>query len=102
MINPGWAPCLDCENTEFVKTTTASIAFMHLRMASHLPEMPLQTIACFLQWNDSQAVFIRRYLLNVLLAKESVFRQFTYFYNSKKGNISSREDVLDRILEFVV
>ena len=102
MINPGWAPCRDCENIEFVKTTTASIVFMHLRMASHLPEMPLQTIATFIQWNDSHAVFRRRYLLNVLLAKESEFRQFTYFYNNKKGNISSREDVLDRILCFVV
>ena len=101
MINPGWAPCLDCENVEFVKKTTASIVFMHLRKASHLPEMPLQFVATFLQWNDSHTEFKRHYLLNVLLARESVFRQFTLFYNKKRCNISAREDVIDRILCFV-
>ena len=101
MINLGWAPCLDCENVEFVKKTTASIVFMHLRTASHLLEIPLQFVATFRQWNDSHTKFKRHYLLNVLLARDSVFRQFTFFYNKKRGNLSAREDVIDRIVCFV-
>ena len=58
-------------------------------------------MATFLQWNDSDAEFKRQYLLSVLMAKESVFRQFTFFYNKKSGNISAREDVIDRIIFFV-
>ena len=70
-------------------------------MTAHLPEIPLHIVATFLQWNDSYAEFKRQYLLIVLMAKESVFRQFTFFYNKKSGNISDREDVIDRIVSFV-
>ena len=35
------------------------------------------------------------------MTKGSVFRQFTFFYNKKSGNISDREDVIDRIISFV-
>ena len=101
MINTEWAPCLDCQNSEFVERTTSSIAFRHLRKASHLSERPLHIVATFLHSNDSDAEFKRHYLLIVLMAKESVFRQFTFFYNKKSGNISDREDVIDRIVSLV-
>ena len=101
MINTEWAPCLDCQNNEFVERTTSSIAFRHLRKASHLSERPLHIVATFFHWNDSDAEFKRQYLLSVLMTKGSVFRQFTFFYNKKSGNISDREDVIDRIVSFV-
>ena len=75
---------------------------MHLRTANHIPEMPLQLLASFLQWNNIYAEFKRRYLRNVLLARESVFCQVTYFSNKTCGNMSDLEDVTDRILSFVV
>ena len=93
---------MDCENEEFIKSTMASIAFMHFCKACHLPEMLLQLVASFFQWNDSYAEFKRCYLLNVLLARESVFCQLTYFSNKTCGNISDLEDVIDRILSFAV
>ena len=101
MINTEWAPCLDCQNNEFVERTTSSIAFRHLRNASHLSETPLHLVPTFIHWNDSDAEFKRQYLLSVLMTKGSVFRQFTFFYNKKSGNISDREDVIDRIISFV-
>ena len=101
MINTEWAPCLDCQNNEFVERTTSSIAFRHLRNASHLSETPLHLVSTFIHWNDSDAEFKRQYLLSVLMTKGSVFRQFTFFYNKKSGNISDREDVIDRIISFV-
>ena len=101
MLNTEWAPCLDCQNNEFVERTTSSITFRHLRKTAHLSERPLHIVATFLHWNDSYAEFKRQYLLIVLMAKESVFRQFTFFYNKESGNISDREDVIDRIVSFV-
>ena len=35
------------------------------------------------------------------MANESVFRQFTFFYNKESGNISESEDVIERIVSFV-
>ena len=101
MLNTVRAPCLDCQNNEFVERTMSSITFRHLRMTAHLPEILLHIVATFLQWNDSYAEFKRQYLLIVLMAKESVFRQFTFFYNKESGNISEREDVIERIVSFV-
>ena len=101
MLNTVWAPCLDCQNNEFVERTMSSITFRHLRMTAHLPEIPLHTVATFLQWYDSCAEFKRQYLWIVLMANESVFRQFTLFYNKESGNISEREDVIERIVSFV-
>ena len=75
---------------------------MHLRKAFHLLEMPLQLVDSFVMWNDSYSEFKRCYLLTVLLARESVFRQLTYYYNTTRGNMSDLEDVIDRILSFVV
>ena len=42
------------------------------------------------------------FLKNTLLAHGSIFRNFTYFSGGMAGNISTCEDVLDRILIFLV
>ena len=41
-----------------------------------------------------------RYLRCALLARDSPFRLFIYFYNGRAGNVSSRVDILDIILAF--
>ena len=71
-------------------------------MASQSPELPLQIVASFLKWNDGYAVFKRLYLLHVLLARDSVFSHFTHWYNNVSGEISDLEDVVDRIISFVI
>ena len=101
MINTEWAPCLDCQNNECVARTTSSIAFRHLRNASQFSETPLHLVSTFIHWIDGDAEFKIQYLLGVLMSNGSVFRQFTFFYNKKSGNISDREDVIDRIISFV-
>ena len=55
----------------------------------------------FLRWYDGYAEFTRRYILNVLFGRDSVFREITFWYNNMPGDISDREDVIDRILFFV-
>ena len=76
--------------------------FTHLRTISQIPELPLQIVASFLEWNDGHAVFERLYLLLVLLARESVFCKFTHWYNNTSGEISDLEGVIDRIISFVI
>ena len=99
MINTEWAPCLDCQNNECVARTTSSIAFRHLRNVSHLSETPLHLVSTFIHWIDGDAEFKRQYLLGVLMSNGLVFRQFTFFYNKKSGNIPGR--VINRIISFV-
>ena len=41
------------------------------------------------------------YLRCLLLARDSPFKKFTYYWNRMAGNISETEDVLDRILGFL-
>ena len=101
MINLGWAPCIDCCNIDFVERITSSIVFMHLRMASQSPELPLQIVARFLKWNDGHAVFKRLYLLHVLLATDSVFCKFPHWHNNMSRGISNPEDAIDLILSFI-
>ena len=42
-----------------------------------------------------------RYLRCALLARDSPFRSFIYFYNGPAGNVSERLDILDIILALV-
>ena len=65
------------------------------------PEMYLvETVAEFC--TTYRTTHRRIYFLQVvLLSTDSCFRQFTYFCNGRSGNISSHEDVLDRILSFL-
>ena len=42
------------------------------------------------------------YLRCLLMAEESPFGQFTYFRNGRSGNISKTEDIIDRILSYLL
>ena len=74
---------------------------MHLRRVLQFPELPLQTMVCFIKWKDSYAEFKRLYLMRVLSAGCSAFRQFTQLHNRISGEISDLEDVIDSILLFI-
>ena len=102
MTNLGWETCIDCCNSDFVKRTTSSVVFTHLRAISQFPELPLQIVARFLGWNDGRAVFKRLYFFHVLLARDSVFCKFTHWYNNTSGEISDLEDVIDRTISVVI
>ena len=71
-------------------------------MASQSPELPLQIVGSFLKWNDGYAVFSRLYVLHVLFTKGPVFCKFTHWYNRGSREISNLEDVIDRIISFVI
>ena len=75
---------------------------MHLRIVLQFPELPLLTMVCFIKWKDNYAEFKRLYLMRVLLVGCSVFRQFTQLHNRISGEISDLEDVIDRILLFIM
>ena len=93
---------MDCWNSKFVCKTTQSIAFMHLRTISQAPELPLHTMVCFIKWKDSRADFKRLYLVRVLLAGGEVFCQFTQWHNRMSLEMFELEDVIDRILLFLI
>ena len=94
--------CLDCENTAFVNQNSGSMVFLHLQRSVHLPQTTAKSIVIFLQWYDDTSEFKRIYLTELLLQRGSVFRKLTYFHNRSHGNISAHEDVIDRIISFVV
>ena len=50
---------------------------------------------------DRQLAARKKHLLHALLARDSVFCQFTHFSGGLKGNISDTEDIIDRILVYV-
>ena len=44
---------------------------------------------------------MKRYLTEMLLAKGSMFRRFTYFHNGRAGNMFQYEDIIDRVIAFI-
>ena len=62
----------------------------------------MSSIVNYLQWYDDASEFKRIYLTELLLTRGSALRKFTYFHNSKHGTISAHEDIIDRIISFVV
>ena len=94
--------CLDCENTAFVNQNSGSMVFLHLQRSFHLPQVTVRSIVNYLQWYGDASEFKRIHLTELLLTRGSAFRNFTYFGSSKHGTISAHEDIIDRIISFVV
>ena len=59
-----------------------------------------QQLSEFLAY-DARHLQRLHYLHRSLVAGTSCFRRFTFFWGGKSGNISQREDVLDRIMSFL-
>ena len=79
-----------------------SMVALHLARTFRPPQHIIRTIIEYVNWNDPAAEFRLQYLLNMLLASGSGFRLLTHFYSGIHGNISQTEDIIDRIVLFVV
>ena len=80
-----------------------------MSLAQHLPHIAMGIIASFIvEKLDGSAMFRTQYLLKmldgpVLYPMPLVsFRRFSYFDNGEAANISLREDIIDRIIAYVV
>ena len=73
----------------------------HFENTFNIPLCVIRSTVEYLYWHDPDADFRRQYLLNVLLTGPG-FRFLTYFHNGIHSNISQCEDIIDRVLLFVV
>ena len=74
----------------------------HLENSLNIPLCVIRSTVEYLYWHDPDADFRRQYLLNVLLTEGYGFRFLTYFNNGIQRNVSQCEDIIDRVLLFVV
>ena len=86
--------CTQCE----VKLLIPACKF--LGRYGSIPDIALPQIMSYLVL-DRTPRQRRHFLQQSLLARDSAFHQFTYYSNGRPGNISSTEDILDRILSYL-
>ena len=78
------------------------MVFRNLNPPVRLPLHLARSIVDYLHWYDDASEFKHIYLSELLLGPNSNFRQFTHFHNERFGSISPSEDIIDRIISFVV
>ena len=78
------------------------MVFRHLHRSFRLILHLASSIVDYLHWYDDACEFKYIYLSELLLGPNSNFRQFTHFHNERFGSISPSEDIIDRIISFVV
>ena len=100
--------CPECANK--VRTTWMVDSMPFLMMHRYLP-MPRNVLVVmsefFIQKLDSKAIFTRDYLQIMLLGHPMrfgmlSFRNLCYYHNGIAGSISATEDIIDRIIDYVV
>ena len=110
-INDTWNhQCPDCTNRQRVCEVGNSVQFQTMRRVQHLPLDVIPVIvSLFVEKLDGNAMFRSRYLRKMLVGPPpslfesiSTFRSFTYWGNGSEGNISETEDIIDRIIAYVV
>ena len=79
-----------------------SMVALHLVRTFRLPLLSIRTIIEYGHRNDPAAEFRRQYLLNMLAAAGSEFRLLSRSYNGIHGSVSHTEDIIDRVVLFVV
>jgi hypothetical protein len=102
--------CLRCER-EFVavyptrwrckQCTILSIQPLINKVAERIGDASLTFLLVPFVCFDYDRAARKRYLYLALLAPGSVFRTFTWSINSRAGNISDTENIVDRICSFV-
>ena len=102
--------CLRCER-EFVavyptrwrckQCTMLSIHPLMNKVAARIGDASLTFLLVPFVCFDYDRAARKRYLYLALLAPGSVFRTFTWSINSRAGNISDTENIVDRICSFV-
>ena len=100
--NPPGVPCPSCGNKLFATLQLGTTVARHFERTLSIPQYIIRLIVEYLYWHDPDAEFRRQYLLNKLLTRGSEFRLLTYFHNGIHGNISQCEDIIDKVLLFVV
>ena len=78
------------------------MVFKHLYCTFRLPVHLAQSIMDYLQWYDDASEFKRIYFSEILIGPNSSLRQFTNFHNENFGSVTRGEDIIDRIISFVV
>ena len=78
------------------------MVFKHLYCTFRLPVHLARSIMDYLQWYDDAFEFKRIYFSEILIGPNSCLRQFTYFHNERFGSVTPDEDIIDRIISFVV
>ena len=101
-INSVDGPCLNCQNDFFERKMIRSTVLQHLFRSGRLPYSLVRMVISYVHWQNATSEFKRRYMLEMLLSSGSVFRRFTYFYIAFCGSISQHEDVVARVIAFVV
>ena len=101
-VNPIDDPCFGCSNFFFSTMQADSMVALHSARTFSLPQHIMRTTIEYVHWDDPTAEFRRQYLLNMLVAGGSGFRLLTNFYNGMHGRISHTEDIIDRVVLFVV
>ena len=93
-----WGICLYCESYYELDQVLKQLA-RHTVFDSVPPTVRRQVIEQLTV--DALGEFNRAVLMHILTRPISPFRAFTYFWNGLPGNISQREDILDRIVSFL-
>ena len=92
-----WGICLYCESYYELDQVLKQLA-RHTVFEDLPPTVRRQVIEQLTV--DALGEFNRAVLMHIL-TRHSPFRAFTYFWNGLPGNISQREDILDRIVSFL-
>ena len=103
-LNDGLSPCISCHNLLLLRDFPGTSIGRYLFTTRGLPIHLVDTVVRYLV-PDHEAEFRRQYLRILLLGPPmggSRFRLTTYASNGMAGSISAREDILDRILMFIV
>ena len=94
--------CWDCKNTNNMSAMLESIAFKQLFRKRQLPEtLAKPLVEYLLPMHNASAEFRRKYLWKMLCWSGSRFRLLTFGSNGKAGSISAKEDIIDRVLQFL-
>lgn len=85
-----------------------TVVFVGMQRKFTLDETLLNAIAAYVDIGIAERDFRKTYLRMMLLGPPTIwnkthgFRLFTYFSNGLAGHTSEREDIIDRVLAFVV
>jgi len=101
-IEPSYPQIWICEDCEVRRRSYLFLLLWKIDFGVGLEEHFYMHVLDFIVVKaDRQLAARKKHLLHALLARDSVFCQFTHFSGGLKGNISDTEDIIDRILVYV-
>ena len=79
-----------------------SIVARHMEKVYKTNTYIMRTVMGYAYWSNGVAEVRRHYLLCVLLASGSSFRDFTHYCNGFYGNMTRTVDIIDHIVSYIV